>query len=145
VGVCCRNSALAHAQPDAAGVCWTQLALNLPPAFFDVCAHDDLYSIWHVGLTTQTNLPAGHTALVSSRADVQRGFKSSHRNVRKSWDLPQSFPRPEVLKAYAEPMVDRNKRSFTWGRPDLELLRIFCRWIVGRMGPTNPGVQMQRH
>ena len=60
-------------------------------------------------------------------AEAQREFKRTHRNVRKNWQLPPSFPNPVVLQAYLAPHVDKSKKAFTFGRPDPELLRIFCR------------------
>lgn len=49
------------------------------------------------------------------------------RGVRKNWELPESFPNKLVAEAYREPRIDANKNKFTFGRPDLELLRLFCR------------------
>lgn len=53
-------------------------------------------------------------------------FKRGHRGVRRNWQLPASFPSPAVLEAYLSPRLDANKNKFTFGRPDLELLRNFC-------------------
>ncbi|GFH19022.1 uncharacterized protein HaLaN_15909, partial [Haematococcus lacustris] len=64
-------------------------------------------------------------------SELQREFKRSHRNLRKTWDLPPSFPNTLVLAAYAQPHVDHSKKSFVWGRPDLQLLRSFCRERFG--------------
>lgn len=57
-------------------------------------------------------------------------FKHQHRGVRRSWQLPSSFPNPLVIAAYEAPRVDRNKSRFTFGKPDLQLLRTFCRWAA---------------
>lgn len=46
--------------------------------------------------------------------------------LRKNWDVPESFPNTAVIKAYREAKVDQNKDKFTYGRPDLQLLRRFC-------------------
>ena len=40
--------------------------------------------------------------------------------------MPESFPNTAVIKAYREAKVDQNKDKFTYGRPDLQLLRRFC-------------------
>ena len=53
-------------------------------------------------------------------------FKKKHRNVRKTWQLPSTFPSDTVMNAYREPHVDRNKAKFGFGKPDQQLLRGFC-------------------
>ncbi|KAL4441195.1 hypothetical protein ABPG77_011432 [Micractinium sp. CCAP 211/92] len=58
-------------------------------------------------------------------------FKRTHRGVRRSWDPPASFPSAAVDQAYAEPKVDTSKEKFTFGRPDVELLRQFCQTRLG--------------
>lgn len=46
--------------------------------------------------------------------------------LRKNWDVPETFPNGAVIKAYKDAKVDQNKDKFTYGRPDLQLLRRFC-------------------
>ena len=46
--------------------------------------------------------------------------------LRKNWDVPDTFPNSAVIKAYKDAKVDQNKDKFTYGRPDLQLLRRFC-------------------
>lgn len=46
--------------------------------------------------------------------------------LRKNWDVPETFPNSAVIKAYKDAKVDQNKDKFTYGRPDLQLLRRFC-------------------
>lgn len=46
--------------------------------------------------------------------------------LRKNWDVPETFPNTAVIKAYKDAKVDENKDKFTYGRPDLQLLRRFC-------------------
>jgi len=46
--------------------------------------------------------------------------------LRKNWDVPETFPNTAVIKAYKDAKVDQNKDKFTYGRPDLQLLRRFC-------------------
>lgn len=55
-----------------------------------------------------------------------RDFKRKHRNVRRSWVLPEDFPSQEVELAYLRPQVDHDTAPCEWGRPDLEGLREFC-------------------
>ena len=40
--------------------------------------------------------------------------------------MPDTFPNSAVIKAYKDAKVDQNKDKFTYGRPDLQLLRRFC-------------------
>ncbi len=67
---------------------------------------------------------------------VLREFKVAHRGAKRNWQLPSDFPNAAVVEAYAAPKVDMNKDRFTFGRPDLQLLRVFCQqrfgWDAGR-------------
>lgn len=53
-------------------------------------------------------------------------FKHRHRNVRRNWTLPASFPSHAVIQAYEQPKVDPSKDKFVFGRPDADLLRNYC-------------------
>ncbi|XP_002967370.2 DNA repair protein UVH3 isoform X1 [Selaginella moellendorffii] len=53
-------------------------------------------------------------------------FMHKHRAVSKNWTIPSSFPSKAVVEAYECPQVDKSKETFSWGRPDLDLLRKFC-------------------
>eukprot|EP00873_Tetraselmis_striata_P028365 jgi/Tetstr1/448629/TSEL_035874.t1 len=55
-----------------------------------------------------------------------REFKAKHRNIRKTWQLPEVFPNPAVLEAFRNPSVDHAKDRFTFGRPDIAMLHQFC-------------------
>lgn len=46
--------------------------------------------------------------------------------MRKNWDVPETFPNTAVIKAYKAAKVDESRDKFTYGRPDLQLLRQFC-------------------
>lgn len=70
------------------------------------------------GMTSNTQEPDG-TA-------YQKEFKKKHQGVRKNWELPAGFPSEAVIEAYKRPRLDLNKEKFTFGRPDLEMLREFC-------------------
>lgn len=63
---------------------------------------------------------------VSEESEFEVIFKQTHKNVRKSWNLPSGFPSTEVVAAYLDPKVDQSKEKFTFARPDLDLLRHFC-------------------
>ncbi|KAL4452206.1 hypothetical protein ABPG75_007868 [Micractinium tetrahymenae] len=81
------------------------------------------------GLTAQELREADPEA--ASAAARLAAFKRTHRGVRRSWDPPASFPSAAVDQAYAEPKVDASKEKFTFGRPDVELLRQFCQSRLG--------------
>ena len=53
-------------------------------------------------------------------------FKAKHRSLKKTWDIPATFPSLEVIKAYQQPAVDRSEEKFEWGKPDVDMLRLFC-------------------
>lgn len=48
---------------------------------------------------------------------------SFQRNVSKNWHIPLSFPSDSVVSAYINPQVDESTEPFSWGKPDLSLLR----------------------
>lgn len=56
------------------------------------------------------------------------------RGARHNWELPATFPSAAVVDAYRSPRVDANKNKFAFGRPDVELLRAFCRERFGWEG-----------
>lgn len=53
-------------------------------------------------------------------------FKAKHRSLKKSWEVPANYPSQEVIKAYQTPSVDKSEEKFEWGKPDLDMLRLFC-------------------
>eukprot|EP00898_Chlorokybus_atmophyticus_P006635 jgi/Chlat1/6973/Chrsp52S06650 len=69
----------------------------------------------------------GNLSDVQHLACLQRIFKHKHKGARKNWELPALFPSPNVVEAYRTPQVDDSKESFSWGRPDLDVLRQLCR------------------
>ncbi|KAJ3676310.1 hypothetical protein LUZ60_003722 [Juncus effusus] len=58
--------------------------------------------------------------------DIKETFMAKHRNVSKNWHLPSTFPSELVFNAYISPQVDDSKETFSWGKPDLNLLRKLC-------------------
>jgi DNA excision repair protein ERCC-5 len=64
--------------------------------------------------------------LSASERRTRREFQATHRGMRGGWHLPGSFPSQAVLDAYLSPHVDRSRKAFSWGRPDAQLLRLFC-------------------
>ncbi|KAJ4772674.1 5'-3' exonuclease family protein [Rhynchospora pubera] len=58
--------------------------------------------------------------------DIKVTFMDNHRNISKNWHLPSSFPSQAVVDAYYSPHVDNSTEKFSWGKPDLNLLRKLC-------------------
>ncbi|XP_072236862.1 DNA excision repair protein ERCC-5 homolog isoform X1 [Leuresthes tenuis] len=40
--------------------------------------------------------------------------------------LQPGFPNPSVAQAYLQPAVDQSESSFSWGRPQLDMIKEFC-------------------
>ncbi|KAK9806600.1 hypothetical protein WJX73_007536 [Symbiochloris irregularis] len=59
--------------------------------------------------------------------DQGKEFKRKHRSARRGWQMPDGFPNSVIVEAYTTPRVDESKEKFTHARPDLQLLRTFCR------------------
>lgn len=51
------------------------------------------------------------------------GTYYSQRNVSKNWHIPSSFPSDAVVSAYDTPQVDKSTEPFSWGKPDVSVLR----------------------
>ncbi|GAV72578.1 XPG_N domain-containing protein/XPG_I domain-containing protein [Cephalotus follicularis] len=58
--------------------------------------------------------------------EMKQIFMDKHRNVSKNWHIPSSFPSETVISAYSSPQVDKSTESFSWGKPDLLVLRRLC-------------------
>eukprot|EP00920_Eleutheroschizon_duboscqi_P034266 GHVT01082404.1.p1 GENE.GHVT01082404.1~~GHVT01082404.1.p1 ORF type:complete len:373 (+),score=46.94 GHVT01082404.1:508-1626(+) len=51
-------------------------------------------------------------------SSLRRTYKEAHRNYRLQWEFPDDFPNEEVIHAFANPVVDRSKETFSWSPPD---------------------------
>ncbi|KAD7479532.1 hypothetical protein E3N88_02668 [Mikania micrantha] len=58
--------------------------------------------------------------------DLKQIFMDKHRNVSKNWHIPSTFPSDAVVSAYVSPQVDKSTEPFSWGKPDLFVLRKLC-------------------
>jgi DNA excision repair protein ERCC-5 len=58
-------------------------------------------------------------------------LRDSCKRIKKHWVPPEGFPNERVVDAYLKPTVDRSKEDFEWGKPDMDLLRLFCREKFG--------------
>lgn len=65
-------------------------------------------------------------ALVTDLHKMKQKFMDEHRNVSKNWHIPSSFPSEAVISAYDSPQVDKATETFSWGKPDLFVLRKLC-------------------
>ncbi|XP_051918412.1 DNA excision repair protein ERCC-5 homolog [Hippocampus zosterae] len=57
-----------------------------------------------------------------------------HTKVKKKLrelKLQAGFPNPAVAQAYLQPAVDESDASFSWGRPQLEMIKEFCQSRFG--------------
>ncbi|XP_020092237.1 DNA repair protein UVH3 isoform X2 [Ananas comosus] len=62
----------------------------------------------------------------SGNDNIMETFMSKHRNVSKNWHIPSSFPSEAVISAYTSPQIDESTDPFSWGKPDINLLRKMC-------------------
>ncbi|XP_010425585.1 PREDICTED: DNA repair protein UVH3-like isoform X2 [Camelina sativa] len=58
--------------------------------------------------------------------EIKQIFMDKHRKVSKNWNIPSTFPSEAVISAYLNPQVDRSTEGFSWGKPDLSVLRKLC-------------------
>nr|VDD38674.1 unnamed protein product [Brassica oleracea] len=58
--------------------------------------------------------------------EIKQIFMDKHRKVSKNWHIPATFPSEAVISAYLDPQVDRSTEIFSWGKPDLLVLRKLC-------------------
>ena len=52
-------------------------------------------------------------------------FKEKHRSLKKSWAL-RDVSVPRGHQGVSTPVRGRERETFEWGKPDLDMLRLFC-------------------
>ncbi|CAN8266105.1 unnamed protein product [Cochlearia groenlandica] len=58
--------------------------------------------------------------------ETKKIFMDKHRKVSKNWHIPSTFPSEAVTSAYINPQVDQSTEIFSWGKPDLLVLKKLC-------------------
>jgi DNA excision repair protein ERCC-5 len=58
-------------------------------------------------------------------------FHKKHQSARTRWIAPADFPSPAIIDGYMKPAVDSSAASFTWGKPDIDGLRLYCANSIG--------------
>lgn len=106
-------------------------AMEIIQAFnFSECARNGLrqFKDWldGVNLPDANDFPEGFTACAALQT-----FHMKHRTARNRWVAPENFPNPIPLQAYTHPVVDSSKERFSWGKPDLAGLLVFCNQHIG--------------
>jgi 5'-3' exonuclease len=81
---------------------------------------------WTETVTLMDKKPADEMLEGLSAEAVRRRFCWKHRNMKRNWELHDSFPNPNVVDAYMKPQVDTSETSFTWRSIDVDGLAQFC-------------------
>ena len=58
-------------------------------------------------------------------------FDTKHKAARLRWVMPKDFPSNKVFQAYSHPVVDNSNQKFTFGSPDVEKIKVYCRRRMG--------------
>ena len=61
----------------------------------------------------------------------EKVFHHKHRTARSRWIAPKDFPSSSVMHAYMKPVVDMSQEKFSWGKPNLKSIQIFCSNKIG--------------
>lgn len=64
-------------------------------------------------------------------ADHPTAFRRKFKKSKKDLYIDESWPNPEVARAYLHPTVDESDQPFMWGIPDLDALREFLHSNLG--------------
>jgi hypothetical protein len=74
----------------------------------------------------QDNEPENDEREILSPSSVRQRFCWKHRNMKRNWEIPGTFPSLAVADAYWHPEVDKSVTPFAWKPIDVEGLQKFC-------------------
>lgn len=86
------------------------------------------------GLTTFKNWLDGNDLFGDGenlQSEKERKFHKKHKSARLRWVVPKDFPSKKVFQAYSHPVVDTSSQKFSFGTPDDERIKLFCRRKMG--------------
>ncbi|XP_046566309.1 LOW QUALITY PROTEIN: DNA excision repair protein ERCC-5 homolog [Haliotis rubra] len=66
-----------------------------------------------------------------SRQQDKKPMTTKVRTKIREMEFNEGFPNPAVMEAYLNPTVDESAETFSWGSPDLDLLRDYARERLG--------------
>ncbi|CAH2045105.1 unnamed protein product [Thlaspi arvense] len=78
------------------------------------------------GSDSVDNKGSSSGASTDDTEEIKKIFMDKHRKVSKNWHIPSTFPSEAVTSAYINPQVDRSTEIFSWGKPDLLVLKKLC-------------------
>ena len=86
----------------------------------------------------------------SPNESIYSHFHKKHKLARTRWTAPTNFPDNAVLTAYLNPVVDKSTAQFSWGIPDLDNIRVFCKQKLGWLSEdtdkvVQPIIQRMEH
>ncbi|KAL3805577.1 hypothetical protein HJC23_005821 [Cyclotella cryptica] len=58
-------------------------------------------------------------------------FHKKHKSTRTRWIAPADFPSLAIINAYIKPAVDKSNSRFTWAKPRIDDLQLFCSETLG--------------
>ncbi|XP_067669415.1 DNA excision repair protein ERCC-5-like [Haliotis asinina] len=66
-----------------------------------------------------------------SRQQDKKPMTTKVRAKLREMEFNEGFPNPAVMEAYLNPTVDESTETFSWGSPDLDLLRDYAKEKLG--------------
>ena len=67
----------------------------------------------------------------SSYLSRQMIFHKTHKSARTRWIAPADFPSLAIINAYIKPAVDKSNSRFSWEKPRMDDLQLFCAETLG--------------
>jgi DNA excision repair protein ERCC-5 len=84
------------------------------------------FKAWAGGVTLSEEEPDEAAMGGRTPVAVKRRFCWKHRNMKRNWTIPGSFPNQAVIDAYWNPEVDTSRKPFTWRAMNVGGLSKFC-------------------